>query len=63
MAKFKLSEALKSRYRQLLADYLIRNPKIPYIVSIPGNLTSIGNLKGVRFSISETLGPKCVKIT
>jgi hypothetical protein len=62
-AKIKFSEGLKSWYRQLWAEYFIRNPKTPYIVSIPGYLTSICNLRGCRWPISEIFGPKSVKIT
>ena len=56
MAKIKLSETLKSRYRQLWADYLIRNPKTPYNVSLPGYLILICHLRSCRWPISQILG-------
>ena len=63
MAKIKVSEGLKSWYYQLWADYLIRNTKTCYNVSIPGYLTLILHLGCYRWPISQILGPKVVKIS
>ena len=59
MAKIKVSEGL---IRQLWAEYLFRNPKIPYNVSTPGYLALICNLRCCRWPISQIFGPKDVKI-
>ena len=61
--KIKLSEGLKPWYCQLGANYLIRNPKTPYNVSIPYYLTLIYNLKFCRWTISQILAPKGVEIS
>ena len=63
MAKIKVSEGLKSWYCHLRTEYLIRKPKTPYNVSITGYLTLICYLMCCRWPISQTLGPKCVKIS
>ena len=63
MAQIKVSEGLKSWYHQLWAEYLFRNPKIPYNVSTPGYLALICNLRCCRWPISQILGPKGVKIS
>ena len=63
MAKIKLSEAIKTWNLQLSADYLIRNYKSPYNVSIPGYLALICHLRCCRWPISQILGPKGVKIS
>ena len=62
MAKIMISEGLKSWYYKLWADYLIRNSKTPYNVSIPGYLALICHLRCCRWPISQILGPKGVKI-
>ena len=58
-----LNQGLKSQYHQLWVEYLIRNPKTPYNVSIPGYLTLICYLRYCRWTISQILGPKGVKIS
>ena len=56
-------EGLTSWYRQLWTEYLIRNPKTAYNVSLPGYLTLICPLRCYRWPISQILGPKGVKIS
>ena len=63
MAQIKLLEAIKTWYRQLWADYLIRNSKIPCNISIPGYLPLICHLRCCRWPISQILGLKGVKIS
>jgi len=58
-----LNQGLKSQYHQLWVEYLIRNPKTPYNVSIPGYLTLVCYLRYCRWTISQILGPKGVKIS
>ena len=58
MTKIRVSKGLKSKYLQLWAEYSIRTPETPYILSINGLLTAIGHLRSCRWPISWILGPK-----
>ena len=58
-----LNQGLKSQYHQLWVEYFIIKPKTPYNVSIPGYLTLIWYLRYFRWTISQILGSKGVKIS
>ena len=63
MAQIKVSEGLKSWYRQLWTYYFIRNPKAPYNVSIPAYLNLILQLRCCRSPNSQMWGPRCLNIS
>ena len=58
-----LNQGLISQYHQLWVEYLIRNPKTPYNVSMPGYLTLVGYLRYCRWTISQIVGSEGVKIS
>ena len=59
----RLLEGLKSWYCQLWADYLIRNPKTPYNVSIPCYPILYIQFGELQWTSSQIVGLKVVNIS
>ena len=63
MTKIRVSDGLKSKSLQLLAEYSIRTPENPYRLSRNDLLTAIGHFRCWRWPISWIFAPKGEKMS